>query len=88
MREKRSDRMRAKVEMSSVLASPGTPTRRQLPPEKSATASCSTTSLLTDDDLRDLGLQSTLDSLQFLDVLHIGTVRAGYFGAHERLLRG
>jgi hypothetical protein len=36
--------MRASVEMRSVFASPGTPTSKQLPPENSATKSCSTTS--------------------------------------------
>src|SRR5229473_2098001 len=43
MRLKVSDSASAKVEMSSVLASPGTPTKRQCPREKSAMSSCSMT---------------------------------------------
>src|SRR5438309_390576 len=43
MRLKLSESASASVEMSSVLASPGTPTNRQWPREKSAISSCSMT---------------------------------------------
>ena len=43
MRENLRSSARASVEMSSVLASPGTPTSRQLPPANSAISACSTT---------------------------------------------
>ena len=52
MRENLRSSARDSVEMSSVLARPGTPTSRQLPPANSAISACSTTASLPTMTLR------------------------------------
>jgi hypothetical protein len=72
----------AKVLISSVFASPGTPRTRQWPPAKQAGQHFATNLLLPDDDAPDFGIESRRERRGVVKRWRLGRVLAR--GAVER----